>query len=204
MFVHMSSVIKTIDMKSLKLKYEYSFLMTLFSLLILSSCNQMSEHIRDESVGMNGGFEVSKNGIPVNWLMYSPKTVPNGKFEIILDKEEFKEGKQSLKFEVEECSSVGGWGSPGFTNQFDAEKGRTYRLSFWIKNNEAEFRVMAGGVSPKTGDMKTLIQTSEQINGWKQFVYSVPLSEEFDQIRLEVNILKTGTFWIDDIRIEKE
>lgn len=191
-------------METLKLNSKWSFLVTLSSLLMLGSCNQMSEHVKDESAGMNGGFELTKNGIPVNWLMYTPNTVPNGKFEIILDKEDFKEGKQSLKFEVEECSSNGGWHSPGFTNQFDAKPGSTYKLSFWIKNNEAEFSVMAGGVAPKTGVMKTLLQTSEQINDWRQYEYDVPISKEFDQIRLEVNILKAGAFWIDDIRIEKE
>ena len=191
-------------MKTLKLKSKLVFLITICSLLMLGSCNQMSEQIKDESAGMNGGFEVTKNGIPVNWLMYTPNTVPNGKFEIILDKEEFKEGKQSLKFKVEECSYNGGWGSPGFTNQFDAEQESTYKLSFWIKNNGTEFRVMAGGVAPKTGDMKTLLQTTEQINDWKRYEYSVLVTEEFDQIRLEVNILKPGTFWIDDIQIEKE
>ena len=191
-------------MKSLKRKDTLSLLTLLFLLFVFGSCNQMSEEIRDESAGMNGGFEVSKNGLPVNWLMYTTNTVPNGKFEIILDKEDFKEGNQSLKFEVEECSPDGGWGSPGFTNQFDAEKGVTYKLSFWIKNDGAEFRVMAGGVAPKTGDMKTLLQTSDQTNDWKQYVYGVPVTEEFDQIRLEVNILKPGTFWIDDIQIEKE
>ena len=179
----------------------YSLLLIL--IFILSGCIQMSEKETDTSAGLNGGFEVSKNGLPVNWLMYTPNTVPAGKFKIILDKENFIEGSQSLKFEVEECTSGGGWGSPGFTNQFDSEKGSTYILSFWVKNNGAEFRVIAGGVSPMTGDMKILIQTSEQINDWQQYEYSVPIAEEFDQIRLEVNILKPGTFWIDDVRIKR-
>ena len=191
-------------MKTQNFISKLSFLIALFSLLMFSSCNQMSEQIKDESAGINGGFEVTKNGIPVNWLMYTPNTVADGKFEIIIDKEEFLEGKQSLKFKGEKCSSIGGWFSPGFTNQFNAEQGNTYKLSFWIKNDGAEFRVMAGGVAPKIGDMKTLLQTSEQINDWKQYEYGVPVTEEYDQIRFEVNILKPGTFWIDDIQIEKE
>ena len=191
-------------MDTLKLRRLFICLTTICSLFTLVSCSQMSEHIKDESAGMNGGFEVAKNGIPVNWLMYSPKTVPNGEFEIVLDKEQFVEGKQSLKFVVKECSSKGGWGSPGFTNQFDVVQGANYRLSFWIMNDAAEFRVMAGGVAPKTVDMKTLIQTSEQISDWKKYEYIVPVSQEFDQIRLEVNILTAGTFWIDDIRLKKE
>ena len=175
----------------------------LFGLLLVIGCNQMSEVEIDNSAELNGGFEISKNGIPVNWLMYTPNTVPNGKFEIILDNEEFKEGKQSLRFDVEECTSKGGWFSPGFTNQFDAEKGGVCRLSFWVKNNGAEFRVYAGGVGAKTGEMKTLIQTSEEIIDWKQYEFSVPISTDFDQLRLEVNILKPGTFWIDDVQVSK-
>lgn len=191
-------------MEALKLKSRLSFLIPLFSILTLCSCNQMSEQVKDESAGMNGGFELTKNGIPVNWLMYTPSTVPNGKFKIILDKENFIEGKQSLKFKVEESSSNGGWHSPGFTNQFDAKPESNYKLSFWVKNDKAEFSVMAGGVSPKSGDIKMLLQTSKQISDWTQYEYNVPISKEFNQIRLEVNILKAGTFWIDDIRIEKE
>jgi hypothetical protein len=182
-------------------KAKYSLLLVLFLLL---GCNQMSETQTDPTVDLNGGFEVSKKGIPVNWLMYTPNTVPDGKFEIILDKEEYKEGKQSLKFKVEECVSTGGWFSPGFTNQFDVEKESVQNLSFWLKNKGTEFRIMAGGVAPMTGDMKTLIQSSEEINDWKYYEFSVPISVEFDQLRLEVNILKPGTFWIDDLQIIKE
>ena len=86
--------------------------------LILSGCNQMSEKETDASAGLNGGFEVSKNGLPVNWLMYTSTTVPNADFKIELDKIIFKEGKQSLRFDVKKCSSDGGWHSPGFTNEF--------------------------------------------------------------------------------------
>ncbi len=53
-------------MKTLKLKSKLRFLITLCSLLILGSCIQMSEHIKDEAAGMNGGFEVTKNGIHFN------------------------------------------------------------------------------------------------------------------------------------------
>lgn len=175
----------------------------LFGLLLVVGCNQMSEVEIDSSAELNGGFEISKNGIPVNWLMYTPNTVPSGKFEIILDNEEFKEGKQSLRFNVEECTSKGGRFSPGFTQQFDAEKGGVCRLSFWVKNNGTEFRVSAGGVGAKTGEMKTLIQTSEEILDWKQYEVSVPISTDFDQLRLEVNVLKPGTFWIDDVQVSK-
>ncbi len=110
----------------------------ILGLLALTSCMKMSEKETDESAGLNGGFEVAKNGLPVNWLMYTPNTVPDGEFEIIIDKKVFKEGKQSLRFDVINCSSTGGLHSPGFTNEF-SEIGKfegegTYKLGFWIKN----------------------------------------------------------------------
>lgn len=175
--------------------------------LMLTGCKQMSEKTTDTSVGLNGGFEISKNGLPVNWLIYTPKTVPTGDFEILLDKENYKEGNQSLKFIVRECASSGGWGSPGFTNEFfevgKFEGKSSYKLGFWIKNDGARFRVSGGGVSPFEGEMNILIENDEQIDDWKFLEYEIDVPED-RHLRMELNILEPGTFWIDAIKIEKK
>ena len=92
-------------------------------ILLSTACTKMSESITDDSVGLNGSFEYVKSGLPVNWLIYSSKTIPSGNYELIIDTTEYKDGKQSLHFMVNECSSTGGWHSPGFCNEFDAAKG---------------------------------------------------------------------------------
>ena len=166
----------------------------------------MSEKETDISAGLNGGFEISRNGLPVNWLMYTPKTVPDADFEIVLDKEVFKEGEQSLKLDVEKCSSAGGWHAPGFTNEF-SEVGKfegdgSYKVSFWIKNSGAKFNISAGGVSPLEGDMKTLLEEDDQIDNWRFFEYEIDIPKD-KWLRMQLNILDPGTFWIDDIRIER-
>ena len=186
------------------IKGNYALLLGLF--LILSACIQMSEKETDPSAGLNGGFEMSKNGLPVNWLMYTPKTVPNAEFKIELDDDVFKEGKQSLKFDVKKCDSIGGWLSPGFTNEF-SDNGRfegqgIYKLSFWIKNNGTKYQVRAGGVSPSGGDMKILVKGGGQLEGWKFFEYEIDVPQD-THLRLELNILHPGTFWIDAVQIEK-
>ena len=178
----------------------------MLGLLVLTGCMQMSEKETDESAGINGGFEVTKNSLPVNWLMYTPNTVPDGEFKIIIDKNVFKEGKQSLRFDVVNCSSTGGWHSPGFTNEF-SDSGQfegevIYKLSFWIKNNGTKFRVESGGVAPYKGEMKVLIESDEQIEDWKYLEYKINVPEE-RHLRMELNILEPGTFWIDDIQIDK-
>jgi hypothetical protein len=166
----------------------------------------MSEHEADQSAALNGGFEVSKNNLPVNWWMYTSKTVPDADFEIVLDKNIYKEGKQSLKFDVKKCTSMGGWRSPGFTNDF-LEVGRfrgegRFKLSFWVKNEGSTFKISAGGVSTKEGDETTLIEEKKQISDWKRLEYQIDVPKD-RWLRLELNILQPGAFWIDDIKIEK-
>jgi len=165
---------------------------------------QMSEEIYDKTVGMNGSFEVTESGLPVNWLIYTPETIPTGDYELIIDTTDYKDGKQSLKFLVRECSPAGGWYSPGFCQEYEAIPGELYRVSFWVKNEGSEFRVEIGGVSTFDGEYETIVQSKEKIDTWKHFEYNykMPLEKKFDTIRFEMNILSPGSFWIDDIKIE--
>ena len=176
------------------------YIIAVCGIAALISCTNMSELESDPTAGLNGGFEITKNGLPVNWVMYTSNTVPKGDFEILMDETTFKEGKQSLKFEVVECSSMSGWHSPGFTNEF-FERGRgTYRLSFWYKNHGATFRVQAGGVTPFEGEMKRVIESSATTKDWKYVEHEVHVSEEA-HLRIELNVVQPGTFWIDDVQI---
>ncbi len=179
----------------------------LMLLTILSwSCSEMSEKITDHAAGLNGGFEFFKKGLPVNWLMYTPHTVPNADFSIEPDQAIAKEGKQSLKFDVKNCDSTGGWLSPGFSSEFKEvgqyEGEATYQLSFWIKNDGAKFRVSAGGVTATEGEMKPLLVKQETLHDWEfnSFEISIGVGQH---LKMELNILSPGVFWIDDIQIEK-
>ncbi len=174
------------------------------SILGLTGCQQFSELESDKSAGLNGGFEITRNDMPVNWMIYSPNTVPNAEFDIVIDTSIFKEGTQSLRFDIDECAASGGWGSPGFTNEF-FEAGKfegegNYKLSFWIRNHGSRYRISAGGVSPMKGDMKVLIEASEELDDWTFFEFNVAVAESM-HLRMELNILEPGTFWIDDIQV---
>lgn len=174
--------------------------------MLISGCNQKSEIVTDTSAGLNGGFEIVEEGLPVNWLMYTNKTVPNSDFEIVLDKKIVKEGTQSLRFDVLKCSSVGSWQSPGFTNEFfdsgKFEGDAKYKVSFWVKNNGATYKIAGGGVGALEGEMKLLIEDNEQIDEWRLLEFEINVPKE-RWLRLELNIIQPGTFWIDDISIQK-
>lgn len=163
----------------------------------------MSELLVDKNVGMNGSFEYTKSGLPVNWILYTPFTVPEGDFEIIVDTTEFKDGKQSLKFLVRKCSANGGWHSPGFCNEYPAKSGETYRITFWVKNDGCQFAIGIGGISAGAGDFHAIANSQETIESWQFYEYHYTVPQEMTRIRIETNILKPGSFWIDDIRIEK-
>ena len=174
--------------------------------ILTGGCNKMSEEEVDETAGLNGSFEVSRNGLPVNWLMYTPGTVKDAEFTILLDNQIVKEGRQSLKFVVARCSPRGGTRSPGFTNEF-FEAGRfrgpgKYKLNFWIRNDSATYQVMAGGVSLKEGEMRVLVKDDSKADEWKQLEYTIDVPNE-QWLRMQLNILSPGTFWIDAVEIEK-
>ena len=181
----------------------HSKILTIFLILFIISCGNMSEKIYDKSSGMNGSFEIINSGLPVNWLVYTSNTVPDGDFDIIFDAKDYKDGSQSLKFLIRNCSDVGGWYSPGIASEYHATPGSTYNISFWIKNSECEFVINAGGVTPFDGKMERVIKTSKTIEDWEkiEYQYEMPSDENYDRFRFELNVLSPGSFWIDDVRI---
>lgn len=175
----------------------------LFGLIFLfSGCFQMSEIEGDPSAGLNGGFEVSSNGLPVNWFMYTPKTVPRSDFKIVLDNNNFKEGSQSLKFEIKNCRATGGWLSPGFTKEFLGQGYGKFKVSFWIMNDTSEFIMTFSGVTTKSGGDEISIRSNENMPEWTRFEERIEVLEG-QWLRVNLNVFKPGNFWIDDLNIEQ-
>jgi hypothetical protein len=185
------------------MRYMMLAMIATVALLVRSCTMQMSETVQDKNAGMNGGFEYVEKGLPVNWLLYTQKTMGKGDFEISLDSRDFKEGLQSLKFTVRECSDQGDRFSPGLAQEFPANPGETYRISFWAKNQGSEFKVNIRGVNARNRDEGLIIQQTETIDTWRLFEYNYRIPENMSKLRFELNVLQPGVFWIDDIRITK-
>jgi hypothetical protein len=171
--------------------------------LALPGCKPMSVTIKGDDCKMNGSFEKTKDGFPVNWSYYSPETVPNGDFDIRLDSSTVKEGKASLRFQVRQCESIGGRLSPGFFKSFTVKPGETYIVSFWVMNSGCTFRVyVETGMKGNAGIYENVVQTRESFPTWRYFEHAVKIPLNNDNLRFEANILSPGTIWFDDIRIE--
>jgi hypothetical protein len=189
-------------MKSIKSNLIFlSFL--LLTSLSLTSCILFSESVNKESAGLNGGFETTEKGLAVNWLIYTKKTTGFGDFEIITDTSAFKEGKQSLKFQVMSCSDKGDRFSPGIAQEIEAKAGEIYKVSFWIKNSGCRFYYKIRGVSAKQGVEVPMLINAEKIDDWKLIENQYTIPQGMNRLRFELNVLSPGNFWIDDVNIEK-
>jgi hypothetical protein len=192
----------------MKTKQLVSKMMSLFmgsSLFIgLMSCStQMSESKLNPTLGNNGNFEIVEENLPVNWLIYTKNTVKTGDFNFTFDHTNFKSGKQSLRFDVKNCSSEGGWHSPGIAQEIPAKSGEEFSISFWVKNTGSDFSFNVAGVSTFGRGETTIIKPTNKTGEWILYKTTYKMPEEMTKLRLEFNVLQAGTVWIDDVVVER-
>ncbi len=169
--------------------------------IAVTACLDLSEYVADPSAGLNGSFETAQSGIPVNWIVYTPATVPDGDFDVLLDELDPKDGDRSLKFDVRACTAIGGNRSPGIAVEIPAEPGQIHQISFWVKSRGARFRATVRGVSAKTGGATDVIADTAETHGdWTLFEHEFRMPEH-DSLRFEFSVLAPGQVWIDDVSI---
>ena len=178
-------------------------ILLLFSLtLILSSCvTQLSEWENDQSAGINGGFEIVKSDLPVNWLVYTPKTCGEGDWDLRYDTSDVIEGKQSLCFDVRLCSDKGGRFSPGIAQEIKVKEGGRYKISFRIKNAGSDFKIKINAVNPLSEAKGIVMESKESIDKWRLYEYDYKMPKDMKRLCFELSTLKPGKFWIDELRV---
>jgi hypothetical protein len=176
------------------------------TIFFLSGFLSMSTRKADSAAGYNGSFEFVKSGYPANWYVYH-RPLNEGDGEMSFDTADAVDGTQSLQFVVHKAIPVGGWRSPGLFQVSDAEEGRSYRVSFWLKNSGAKVRLFITSETPESREPRTPIteiidakKTGEDT--WGEFAYTYTVPAHYANIRFEINIVSPGTVRIDDVRIE--
>ena len=167
--------------------------------VFLASC-QMSESVIQSNVGLNGGFEHVKNGLPINWYVYNQN---QSEFKITFDTVVFKRGKQSIKFDVKKCTGEKGRFSPGMTQELKVTPNQTYQISCWIKNEGATFDFNVRSVNEKNAVLAKNWTHSMLNNEWNELTFTYQIPQDMNKIQLELNILKPGLVWIDEVKVEK-
>ncbi len=174
----------------------------LILLPLLSGCMFKTTLVeQDPSAGLNGSFEKIKHHLPLNWYIYAANDYQKN-YMLSYDTLFVKEGKQSLKFEIQKVDQSGQLSrKPGFLGRIDATTGEKYKISFWVKNNGCDFQADIYNLGKR--NIKPIIRTNENFDDWKYFERIHVVPEKFPMLNFEVNIFSPGSFWIDDIRIEK-
>ncbi len=184
-----------------KIKYNY---VLFFLLPLFTGCFNPIIVELDPSAGFNGSFEKSKHGLPLNWHFYTSEEYEQS-YNVILETESAKEGKQSLKFNIKSIDTLKlheEMLAPGMFGLTDAEIGDKYKVSFWLKNQGSKFNIHVGnqffGLFAET-----ILETDDNITDWTYFEYEYTIPESNPSICFGLNFISPGTFWIDDVRIEK-
>jgi hypothetical protein len=170
----------------------------------LTACSmQMSESVYDKNAGFNGSFEQVKDGLPVNWLFYTEQTTGSGSFTISTDQHEVKDGKQSLRFSIVKCSDKGGRYSPGLSKEIPVNAGEHYKISFWVKNEGTDFYAKVNAINATEQAEGKTFHSNDNDKEWQLYEcdYTIPVS--MNKLRIEMNMMKPGTCWVDDIKMEK-
>lgn len=170
---------------------------------LAACCGPLESSSKLAAAGPNGGFEHVEDGRPAQWIVYESDELPSGRYELTFDATDFTEGAQSLRFDVAQCISDGGWRSPGITQEREAESGATHELKFQVKAPASRWRACFGGVSAKHGRLATLEPESPAPAGWHEVRARCTLPEGSDRLRFEFNVLSPGRVWLDDVRIER-
>lgn len=180
-------------------------LIILVAISMLQACskNTMSVFIEDNQKGFNGSFEEVTDFIPVNWQIYTQETAQNGTFKVMLDTTQSADGANSLKFDVQSCSEVGGWQSPGIAKEIEGKPLKNYLISFYVKNQASKFKVKIGGVTATEAVYQTIIETNETFEDWKKIEFQFAMPENMHRLRFELNVLSKGTLWVDQIKMEE-
>ena len=92
--------------------------------------------------------------------------------------------------------------SPGFTNELFNEGSGRFKVSFWIKNKNAEYVIELSAVGPKTGSEEITIRSNTELSEWTKIEKNIDVPDG-NWLRIQLNITQPGTFWIDEIQIER-
>ncbi len=163
----------------------------------------LSKDYTDRAAGDNGSFEVAKNGLPANWLLYTQETAGSGRFTVAADEVVAHTGKRSLKIAVLQCSAEGGRFSPGLAHEYDAAPGN-YEITYWTKNSGARYKVQVTGVTAMDRRQGPVEQQFPQTTDWTKHTLHYQFPANMKRIRFELNVLSAGTLWVDDVQVIKQ
>lgn len=175
---------------------------TLGAACVLAAACQSDELLeRNGTAGLNGSFEITEAGYPVNWAFF-PNPKADSTLQVVLDSAEVVEGHHSLKLLVRPSERLPALRS----SQVAVQPGKNYRFSMSFRNEGCNVKVNrivqdASGVTVRRRDL--IIDTSVSTAGWETFEETLSVAQDEAQVLLVIMIGGSGTVWLDDVKLEE-
>jgi hypothetical protein len=156
---------------------------------------------RNAAAGLNGGFEITESGYPVNWSFF-PNPEADSTLQVVLDSSEVVEGSQSLRIVVRPSGRLPALRS----TQVAVQPGERYRLGMSFMNQGCSLKVNRivldpSGMTVRRRDL--IIDTSIPSTAWETFEETLSVAQNEAQVMLVIMIGGSGTVWLDDVKVER-
>ncbi len=168
--------------------------------IILVSCQSNEFSVSSNSAGLNGDFEITEAGYPVNWAFF-PNPENTSTFAVFIDTTTVMEGSNSLRLETILSEYPSGFRS----RRVAVEAGQTYTISLWVRHDGCCFavhRVLQDATGKTNMRSDVIMSSSTSIDQWRQYETTVSIADGEAYIFLKFILDGTGTFWFDNVTIE--
>ena len=169
--------------------------------LILATCQSNELSKPNNEAGLNGGFETTDAGYPVNWAFF-PNPEADDLFQISVDPTKAQEGAQSLELTTDQNEKTVGFRS----RRVPVQPGKTYHISFAIQNDGCTLKVRrivqdTSGTDNRRSEI--IVETSDPTSDWEIYEETLVVSDGEAQVVLVFLVDGPGTLWVDDVQVEE-
>jgi hypothetical protein len=175
--------------------------MVVLASLLLVSCQSDELSKRDSAAGLNGGFETTDSGHPVNWAFF-PNPESDDAFQVSVDTTTVQEGDQSLKLVTDQSDKTVGLRS----RRVSVQAGKTYKISFSVQNSGCKLtvrRVVQDASGTNNVRSEIIADTSTDTGGWETFEETLLVSDGESNVVLIFLVDGPGSLWVDDVKVEE-
>jgi len=176
---------------------------TLGAACVLAAACQSDELLeRNGTAGLNGSFEITQAGYPVNWAFF-PNPEADSTLRVVFDSNQVVEGSHSLKLVVRPSDKLPALRS----SQVAVQPGKKYRFRLSFRNEGCSLKVNrivqdASGKTVRRQDF--IIDTSVSSTDWETFEETLSVAQDEAQVLLVIIIAGSGTVWLDNVNFKEK
>jgi len=137
------------------------------SVFFLTACQRDELSRGNIELGLNGSFEVTDTGYPVNWAFF-PNPESSDSLQVIMDPEHVVEGKHSLRVVTKETDKTTGFRS----RRISVQPGKEYRIAMSVRTEGCTLkvnRIVGDGFSKKNLRSGFIVDTGKASAEWNTY-----------------------------------